>query len=187
MIKKLKNEKVVLGIKILIILVGIILLIRFFPITFSKYQTNAESNSVINYAFYVIEANYYKEEIMLDSIVPSNDNYICNFSVSNFNEEKQTDTNLEYDLWISTTTNLPLDYELLLNNEDAVLSDEIITDRDGTYFREIRTNKQTFNYNEQKTNNYSLIVHFPIEYKDSKYQDIIDSVTINIESRQIVD
>lgn len=174
-------------IKMGIIIILLVVLLKFLPITFSKYETKADGNAIVNYAFYILEANYYKEEIMLDSIVPSNDSYIYNFSVSNYSDTKRCDTDLEYDLWITTTTNLDLEYDLILKNETAVVSNEVIADEYGTYFRNITTNKEMFSHKENMINEYSLIVKFPTKYKDSKYQDIVDSVTINIESKQVID
>lgn len=179
------NIKLIIKTSIIIIL--LVVLLKFLPITFSKYETKTQGNAIVNYAFYILDANYYKEEIMLDSIIPSDESYVYNFSVSNYTNEKRCDTNLEYDLWISTTTNLDLEYDLILKNESAVISNEVEADEYGTYFRNIKTNKEYFSYKENMTNEYSLIVKFPSKYKDSKYQDIIDSVTINIESKQVVE
>jgi len=58
---------------------------------------------------------------------------------------------------------------------------------DGTYFRYIKTDKIYFTHLYDEVNNYQLVVNFPSEYKDAKYQDIYELLEITIDSRQIID
>ena len=100
---------------------------------------------------------------------------------------------MEYDLKIRTTTNLPLEYRLYsnqnYNDTDAlniITSDEITQDEDGTYFRIIKTNTESFSYKEKKENIYQLVVYFPQKYNTINYQDIIEGIEISVDSKQVI-
>ena len=43
-----------------------------------------------------------------------------------------------------------------------------------------------FSYREDETNYYYLIVKFPLNYVDSKYQDITEFLSIEINSKQVI-
>ena len=75
-------------------------------------------------------------------------------------------------------------------NDDNATSikktDEIIQDEDGTYFRIITTETESFSFREDETNIYQLVVHFPQEYNTINYQDIIEGIEITVNSKQII-
>ena len=73
-----------------ILVIGIYSLIR----SFAKYDSKTNLSLDIQTAMYVVEAGEMSFNIDLDKIVPSNDPYIYTFSISNFNEEKQSDVDL---------------------------------------------------------------------------------------------
>ena len=60
----------------------------------------------------------------------------------------------------------------------------IVTDDDGTYFIELDVPTRYFGYTQNEYDLYNLIVEFPYEYKDSKYQDLIELFEINVSSKQ---
>ena len=47
------------------------------------------------------------------------------------------------------------------------------------------TEKITLPYTEGKTNLYQLVVHFPADYDQEKYQDIIELLEINVNGGQV--
>ena len=180
-------------IKFLILLLILILLVKIISIVFARYQSNATTNSNIQVAFYVLNENYEKMTLKLDSLYPREEPYVYNFSISNFKDEKICETDMEYDLKIRTTTNLPLEYRLYsnqnYNDTDAlniITSDEITQDEDGTYFRIIKTNTESFSYKEKKENIYQLVVYFPQKYNTINYQDIIEGIEISVDSKQVI-
>lgn len=180
-------------IKGLIIIGSLLLLIGLFIIKFpdtdARFASSVSSNVIGSVAFYVVDLETQNVEINLDKLVPSDEEYEYNFTISNYKDEKHLETNAEYDLVIRTTTNLPLEYKLYMNdkNEDIIISSEQVQDNNGTYFNIMKVNKEYFRYDETKTNNYNLIIKFPKEYSSFNYQDIIESIEIILKSNQIVD
>ena len=163
------------------------------PSTLSKYTSNSSSDVKTDVAFYIVKTDYKTEEILLDEIVPREEPYVYTFEVSNNDGKNTTETNLSYDLSIRTTTNLPLEYELYLNEDykdsgasTIFTSDNTEQDSDSTYFRNFKTDTKYFSYLYDEKNTYQLVVRFPKDYIDYKYQDIYESIEITIKSKQIV-
>ena len=163
------------------------------PSTWSKYTSNSSSDVKTDVAFYIVKTDYKTEEILLDEIVPREEPYVYTFEVSNNDGKNRTETNLSYDLSIRTTTNLPLEYELYLNEDykdsgasTIFTSDNTEQDSDSTYFRNFKTDTKYFSYLYDEKNTYQLVVRFPKDYIDYKYQDIYESIEITIKSKQIV-
>lgn len=186
MIKKSKHKGRINLIKILIILLCLLFTFFIARFTYSKYQTTTNSSSQLDVAFYIVKEGYQSMSVKLDSIVPRATPYIYTFTVSNTDGTNRAQTNLSYDLSVITTTNLPLTYELLINNSDAILSNNVAQDSDGTYFRTITTNTQQFGFTADQTNTYTLKVTFPAQYTNISYQDIIEGVEIVVNSRQTI-
>lgn len=172
----------------IILIICILCLIKL-PSSLSRFNSSIDSEAKSGIAFYVIESNYQTKEINLDKITPSDTPYLYNFSVANYNEEKRLETKAEYHIVIRTTTNLNLEYELYENNskESAIVSRELVTDKDGTYYYVMKTDKEYFNFNENQINYYTLSVKFPLEYSNYEYQNIIESLEIIILSSQVMD
>ena len=190
---KKKNEVRKRIIKLLILVFVLILLIKMISFTYSKYESRANTKPNIIVAFYVLNKDYQSMNLNLDELVPREEPYIYTFSISNTKGQKRCQTDLEYELSIKTTTNLPITYELYKNqnyNDDNATSikktDEIIQDEDGTYFRIITTETESFSFREDETNIYQLVVHFPQEYNTINYQDIIEGIEITVNSKQII-
>jgi hypothetical protein len=124
----------------------------------------------------------------LDSLLPGATPYVYNFSISNNDGTNRTDTKLEYDLKIKTTTNLPLDYKLYINggNTNIISSDVISQDSDGTYFRVMTTDEKNFGFASNETNVYKLVVSFDSKYNNITYQNIMESIEIDVSSKQII-
>ena len=123
-------------------------------------------------------------ELNLESLVPREEKYTYLFNIGNQDGEEVAEIDLEYNLTIRTTTNLPLTYELYMNGENIIKTNEIIQDEDGTYFRVITTDTQELKYREPKTNQYELVVYFSGKYNTINYQDIIELLEITVESKQ---
>lgn len=187
--KKLKINK-----KNWFILISFIVLLSvgITSITYAKYEIHAKSVAPLEYALYIIDLKPISDTVKLSEIKPSNDEYVYAFSVSNFKDKKRLEVNLEYSLVIKSTTNLPLEYRLVINDDyktntgNAFVSDEVVADSDETYFRVMKAPDSNFSYREDQTNYYYLIVKFPLNYVDSKYQDITEFLSIEINSKQVI-
>ena len=180
----LRNRKIRMVILFLafVMLVSVYILQR----TGAIFQTTTESEASLDIAFYCIEEDFQTMTLKLDEIVPRTAPYVYNFTVSNNNGTKRTETELIYDLTIRTTTNLPIDITLFDTNAGATPlgSETIIQDDDGTYFRYITTPQREFGFVNNQTNNYRIQVVLPATYKSEEYQDIIELVEINVDSKQ---
>lgn len=183
-------KKRILIVKLLIMLLNIILIVILISRTLAKYEVVSTTKADIQAAFYLMKEDYQSLSIRLSALEPRNEAYEYTFSVSNNDGEKITETTLEYDLRIVTTTNIqPLTYELYLNEgtENIFVEDIIQPDEYGTYFRTFTTPKETFEHSKKQTNIYTLVVKFPITYKQPIYQDLIESIEIQINSRQLIE
>ncbi|MDO5555535.1 MAG: hypothetical protein Q4G09_02455 [Clostridia bacterium] len=188
------KKKLINKLKYIIILICLILSIFFLYKTFSKYESTSTSRGNIEVAFYILNEDYQSMNLSLPEFTPRNEPYVCTFSVANNKDGRRTDTRLEYDLSIRTTTNLPLTYELYLNENynsnnatNIITSNLVEQDSDGTYFRNISTETKSFGFQTNETNTYNLVIYFPIQYRLIQYQDIIESIEVIVTSKQIVE
>lgn len=177
--------------KLIILILCLLIIIRIFTLVLSRYESESTGNANVDIAFYLLKEDYKSMTLNLDSIIPQNNAYVYDFSVSNQDETNTAEIDLTYDLTIRTTTNLPLTYDLFMNQKytdngatSIIKTNEIVKDEDDTYFRKITTETETLLYQEPKTNNYQLIVYFPSEYNTDDYQDIIEAIEINVNSKQ---
>ena len=189
MVKKRNKNKVFL-IKMLIFLFSLIIVFFLVKGTFSRFSSDASVVGSLSTAMYIVSEGYESMNLKLDEILPRSEPYEYSFSISNFKGANRAEVNLEYELKIVTTTNLPLTYELYLNNDDTtniITSDIISRDEHETYFRILTTEKKTFGYTEDESNLYKLVIYFPETYRDIKYQDVIEGIEIQVNSSQIID
>lgn len=184
-------KRSIIIIKLLLIFFSLILIGMVINKTLSKYETASEISGNVQAAFYILDVGHQSTTIQMPSIEPSNEEYRYTFSVSNNDGTKRSETSLEYDLEIVTTTNLPLTYELYIEKEEqsienCITNTKTIQDEYNTYFKVIETATESFTHTENKTNIYTLIIRFMGEYNSVYYKDIIEGIEININSRQII-
>lgn len=187
-------KKFIFVIKFPLLIIVLLTLLFLMPSTLSRYQSKAISSSSAPVAYYAMSTNYFTDHILLDEILPSNEPYVYNFDISNTKNNKRTEVNLEYELSLKTTTNLPLRYYLYKNQNytdtnanTIIISDITSMDDDGTYFRVMKAAKENFSYALDQINHYQLVVYFPETTTDSSYQGTYESIEITIDSKQIVD
>lgn len=185
-----KNKKIFL--KTIILITCILIITRLFVLVLAKYESISNSNANVDVAFYLLKDDYKKMTTSLDSILPQDDVYVYTFSIGNEDGEQKAEVDLEYELKIRTTTNLPLTYELYMNQKytdsgakNIIKENNIALDEDGTYFRTITTNNEKLLYKEGKTNLYQLVIHFPKQYDTENYQNIIELIEITVNAHQI--
>lgn len=185
------KKRVRLYMKFVILLLCFFVVIRMFTLTLSKFQSITKSNPNIDIAFYVFKEDYQTMQLNLGSIIPRSDPYIYHFSVSNTDGINTAEVNMKYNLKIKTTTNLPIDYVLYLedNNEkkeiSVITNNKVEKDEYGTYFRIIETEDRIFYYTKPETNIYKLVITFPEIYNSINYENIIESIEILVDSKQI--
>lgn len=165
--------------------------------TLSKYETTITSSNNITTAIYLLNDEYQTISVKLPDVIPSNNQYAYTFSVSNYTEDRHSDTNIKYKVHVRTTTNMPIEYNLFntldIDYEDeeeevesCVESNSVNLDEDGTIFRHIYSEEKRMLYNEDALEYYTLLFTFPEEYTDYIYNGLVDYIEINIESSQIL-
>ena len=186
--KFLKYNRLTIAIIILAILLFIV------PITYSRFQSTRTPNTEIETAFYIIDSNYETKSVHLDDLVPSDTPYTYNFTVANNNGTDRAETDIEYTIEITSTTNLPLTYALYLNQEytdeastNIIINDTTQPDEYGTYFKKMVTESKKFSHLKDESNSYQMTVVFPKEYEDFEYQGIIEGIIITVKSKQVIE
>lgn len=186
--------------RLLIVVLGlfllIILAIKLFQIAYASYESEAKLNANINKALYILEEGGMDFNIDLNKIEPSDKPYVYKFSISNYKGNKHSQVDIEYKIDFKTTTNLPLTYELYRNeNYDAAgatnlfAEAKVTQDVDGAWYNSLEgKEKYVLPYTEDKTDIYTLVVHFPKEYKtNTEYADSIENIEVAIISNQVTD
>ena len=192
LMKRFNRRRLIISGILLILVIVLIVFIKLDAFTYSKYEKQVTSNNNLNTAIYLLDDSYQTISVRIPDIIPSNNQYLYTFSVSNFKDDLHCDTNLEYVVHIRTTTNLRIDYELYntltVDGATSIISSNTIEqDRDGTYFRHILTDSKTMLYSEDEIEYYTLLLNLPSDYKDAKYSGVPEVIEINIESKQILD
>lgn len=136
------------------------------------------------------------------------------FSIQNYNTDENplvASVPLRYEIKLTTTTNMPLEYRLyqynddnnLLKNTPCVVSDEIITDTDGTCYREIKATPSNSNGNDffldnmtegnnKEKDQFLLIAWLPDQDNDKLssdenyvFADLVEYLKVEIKAEQI--
>ena len=188
-IKNINKTKFLFFFKYIAIFLLVVFIINIMEITYSKYSSSANGDAAANIAFFIVDVGTYENTISLNNLEPSNNDYIYKFTVNNFKNNKRTNVKLDYNLEFVTTTNLPLTYKIYKEGTNNIItSNEIIQDGD-MYFNKLSTNEAgSFSYEENQTEEYTLVVNFPMTYNDKpdEYQGLIDSFMIKINATQRV-
>ena len=173
--------------RLTISIVAILLILLLIRVVYSAYQTDGEGKAISEIAFYVVNSSVQTQNLQMFDLEPSDEDYTYDISVSNFENNKTSDVDMQYNLEITTTTNIPVTYKLYLNGgpEDIIGTKEIISDNNGTYFFKFTPSSQTFTHGVQKTDNYQLVVNFPSQYNSEEYQDLIENVEIKVDAKQM--
>ena len=178
---------------LLIIIIGCLVIISK---SLSKYETEVQTRVESNIAFYLTKTEYMTKSIKLTDIKPSSVPYVYTFTVGNVDGNKRSEVDISYILSIITTTNIPLRYELYMNEDyqsnestNLISSENTVVekDEDGTYFQTFTFNEEELYYSTSKTNSYTLLVYYDLADKDAKYQDTIESIRIVVDSSQIIE
>ena len=172
--------------RIVLSIIAILLLFLVIKNSQARYTSSAESNVNFDLAYYLFKEESISQELRLDDILPRANPYIYTFYVANYNEDERTETTIDYDIEIKTTTNLPLQFSIHKQGETASVIDSDVNEQDsyGTYFRYITLEGDTFGFRQDEMNVYVIEVTFPETYNMAQYEGIIEYVQITIDSKQ---
>lgn len=168
-------------------LIAITLIVFSLGITYSVFQSSAEIYiEDQNIAKFIFNTKKIDEiDIPISNIKPGeNKEYI--FSVANSLSGTKSDVSFQYQITIKTYHFAPLEITLYKNNEIVGICDE-------TYSRN-QNNELICNipimkldHIENITDDYKLVVNFPLEYNDSIYADLVDYINLEIKSWQLLE
>ena len=190
MTKKLRR----LYAKLVILVLCILIIARIFVLVLSKYDSIANSYANVEVAFFLLKEDYKTMTVNLAELLPQGNAYVFEFTIGNEDGIERAEVDLEYELSMRTTTNLPLVFELYMNEKNTdegainiIKENKVELDEHRTYFRTMTTEKEYLSYKEGKTNLYQLVVKFSGEYNQEKYQDIIELLEINVNAQQVTE
>lgn len=215
-LRERKAIRVKRRIKLLIAVLIIVILYKVLFASYSLYESEASSTADIDIAFYLLDDEYETKTITLEDMLPGDTQYIkfslTNYYVDDSNNEIITETDMTCDLKIRTTTNLPLQYELYIDqdtNSDNLQNrldieerstDNVYWDEYDTMFKQLVQSNLTeeekaegitdsidFKYTTALSRTYILKVTFPDYCSESdEYQNIIECIEISVDSEQVV-
>ena len=178
----------------IVLLSLIVVVINFISLTLSRYATDVDAEISPNLAFFITDVGTTSNTIELGEILPSSTPYFYTINVSNFEDDKRVNVNVEYDIKFITTTNLPLNIKVFKNTSNysgtgIITGDSIAANADGMYLRTMTTTDLgTFTFSSNQTNAYIIRVEFPESYKyySKEYEGVIDLVEVVVDARQKV-
>lgn len=187
-------DKKVLYKSLIVILLLIIIIVAVIQVrnTLARYETTANTERDLDVAFWIVDNTFQTQRLLIQDIYPATEPYEYEFSVSNFKESKKAETDLEYSIVITATTNLPLSYTIQKNGTTFAAVEELYQDGDGTFYRELTLEKnETDNFileeGTDSTDTYTLKVTFPLQYNvNLDYADLIENIEINLSAKQVI-
>lgn len=173
--------------RITLTVMGILVLLLLTRTVFTSFYTDSNGTVVNHIAFYVLDSHKQTETLKMFDIKPDSNDYTYEIDVSNFKNGKVSEVDLNVNLSIRTTTNLPVSYALYLEDDNTnILGDrEVIQDSNNVYYFKYNPPGFTFTHGVQKTNHYRLTLNFPSSYNNEAYQDLIDSIEITLNANQV--
>ena len=202
--KKLFKSLIIISIVIVIIIAAIQI-----RKTLARYETTTTSERNVDVAFWIVDNSFKSESLLIKDVYPTDTPFEYKFTVANFKGNNIAETDMEYELVITTTTNLPLSYEISRNGitctKGTNVYEEIYEDEFGTCYRKISFGTtdepypliiDTIKWDEdeekyvknQITDTYILKVTFPKSYSaNADYADLIEDVKIELNARQKID
>ncbi len=190
------KKKFKFNFKIILLFLFLVLAANVIGVAYSRYESNANVYTEANVAYFIVDQGTQSRTITLDGLEPSDDPYIFTINVYNYDDNKRCDVNLHYSISLKTTTNLPLQYQVIRNETYSSAAtnisdaDSVISDDDGMYYNEFVDNDEyAFTISSNQIDQYSIIVNFPSQYKTdaNKYQGLIDLVTFTIHAEQDIE
>lgn len=194
--------------KLLIIIILIIIVVLAFVQlrkTLARYETTTTTERDVDVAFWMIEEGYKMDRLFIKNIYPSDtETFEYTFTVSNYNANQIAETDLSYELALTMSTFIPLEYEIQKNGTTCNMTEQIITDSDGTCYKKLSSIISTdtndtndFQVDVNESDEFTLKVTFPLHTyvngvqvenrADLEYPDLIQDVKIELSAMQIVE
>ena len=188
--KKLTNVM-----KITFVFIALVIIANIADNTSARYESEANVSAEANVAFFLVDQGTYEQTISLSGLTPSLDPVYYTFYVRNYNDSgSRANVDLEYTIKFETTTNLPLLYEVVRNeNFDPGYTNLMTnsTTRQDEYgvFYNVYTNNNTYSFSHRRNeiDQYKLKVIFPESNKNypDYYQGAVELFSVIIDANQV--
>lgn len=175
--------------KKIIITVILLISISFFSgITYSFFNSNAKMKSTNQgIANFIFEAKKVDTiQLDLNELVPGDKKEYL-FSVTNANSSKVSDVTIEYQMKIKTYHFIPTVIKLYTvkgEKTDFLAECNETPTRDSNNMVVCNMPTETLETGSNIVNDYKLEIEFPSEYNDVMYSNLVDFISIDIESWQ---
>lgn len=178
----------------IIISLIVIIIFAFIQIrnTLARYETTTTTEREVDVAFWMVDTSFASERLLIDEIYPSNTPYEYTFTVSNYEGTKRAETDLEYDIVLTATTNLPFEYEIQKGGITCGKTEQLQTDEDGTFYKKMIIDppaSDDFKL-ENETNDidtFVIKVTFPKSNSNNEnYADLMEDIVLDISATQII-
>ena len=194
-LEKIDRKRFILVGKIVFIFVAIVVIVNLVGETYTRYESNVDLSAEAATAFFVVDQGTYESSISLTGLIPSLEPLYYRFYVANYDEdENKTNVDLTYKIKFETTTNLPLTYEIVRNEDfngsytNIIDSTSVRQDDNDVYYNFLTDNDTySFGHRQKEEDEYILKVVFPQSYKDypDLYQGVIELFSIIIDASQV--
>lgn len=192
--KTFDKSKFILVGKLIFIFAALVLIVNISGITYTRYESNVDVSANANIAFFVVNQGTYENSISITGLTPSVEPKYYRFYVTNNKNGKRANVDLEYSVRFETTTNLPLQYEIIRNqtyegNYTNIISSSTVRQDDNDVYYNVfnSTGTRTFLHSRNEIDEYILKVVFPVSYKNSPdlYQGGVELFSIIITASQV--
>ena len=194
-LRKIDKKRFIFVGKIIFIFVAIVIIVNVIGETYTRYESKVDLSANAATAFFVVNQGTYESSISLTGLVPSTTPLYYNFYVANYDKDHhRTNVDLNYTIKFETTTNLPLQYEIVRNqsfsgNYTNIIQNSSVRQDENDVFYNVFTNSYNFSFGHSvdEVDEYTLKVIFPESYKDypDLYQGVIELFSIIIDATQV--
>ena len=192
---KFTSEKIRFLLFVFVLFVILFLARYLLGMAYARYEVRTKINANIDKALYIFEDEKISFNLESDGIIPSDDPYVYKFSVSNFNASKQSDVDIQYQIKVRTTTDLPITIKMYRNELHTssgatnILGGPVsYQDEDSAWYRVYEnSDSYEFYYTNKSTDVYTMVIDFPSVYSSNPiYSNYIESIEITLDSQQII-
>ena len=178
-----------IAVKIIILMILILICSDIIRRTYAKYQSTAISEATMDLAYYLINEQSISQDLKVGSILPSSTPYTYTVYVANYKNNERTETALEYDIKLKTTTNLPLTYAVYKDGDtqnNLISTTRTEADSDGTYFTYMTVTSGTLGFDTDESHVYTISIEFPTSYNNASYEGIIEYIQVTVNASQMI-
>ncbi len=192
--KNFDKKRFILVSELIFVLASLFAIVNIVGKTYTRYESKVDVSADASVAFFVVDQGTYESSISLNGLTPSLEPKYYKFYVTNYKDDKRANVDLEYKITFETTTNLPLYYEIVRNEEFTtgytnIIDEESVRQDEYDVFYKVFKDNNTYSFNHKRNeaDEYTLKVIFPESYKDQPdlYQGKVELFSIIIDASQV--